>query len=107
MAKPLYKLTEKDKKWEFRAAQHKGFEDLIYKPSHAPILSHYDLEKAVVSETDPSKYVTAGIISQPGDDNMLRPLAFGSKSRSKSECNYNVHDKELLAIILAREDWTR
>ena len=26
---------------------------------------------------------------------------------SKSECNYDVHDKELLAIILAMEDWRR
>ena len=26
---------------------------------------------------------------------------------SKSECNYDVHDKELLAIILALEDWRR
>ena len=26
---------------------------------------------------------------------------------SKSKCNYDVHDKELLAIILALEDWRR
>ena len=26
---------------------------------------------------------------------------------SKSECNYDIHDKELLAIILALEDWRR
>ena len=38
---------------------------------------------------------------------MLRPIAFRSKSMSKSECNYDVHDKELLAIILALEDWRR
>ena len=48
-----------------------------------------------------------GIILQPGDDNMLRSIAFGSKSISKSECNYDEHDKELLAIILALEDWRR
>ena len=58
-------------------------------------------------ETDASKYVTAGIISQIGDDRFLRPIAFHSKSISKSECNYDVHDKELLAIILGLKDWRR
>ena len=87
--------------------QQKAFEDLIYKVIHAPILGHYDPKKPVIIETDPSKYVTTGIISQPGDDNMLRPIAFRSKSLSKSEGNYDVYDKELLAIILALEDWRR
>ena len=55
----------------------------------------------------PPIYVTAGIIFQTGDDGILRPIAYRSKSMSKSECNYDVHDKELLAIILALEDWQR
>ena len=38
---------------------------------------------------------------------MLGPIAFHSKFRSKSECNYDVHDKELLAIILALKGWRR
>ena len=49
----------------------------------------------------------AGIISQIEDEGFLRPIAFRSKSRGKSECNHNVHDKELLAMILALEDWRR
>ena len=37
----------------------------------------------------------------------MRPIAYRSKSMSKRKCNYDVHDKELLAIILALEDWRR
>ena len=59
IAKPLYQLTEKDKKWEFREKQQKAFENLIHKLTHAPILAHYDPKKAVIIETDVSKYVTA------------------------------------------------
>ena len=44
---------------------------------------------------------------QVGDDGFLRPIAFHFKSMRKSECNYDVHDKDLLAIILALEDWRR
>ena len=98
---------EKDKKWEFGEKQQKAFENLIHKLTYAPILAHYNPKKAVIMETDASKYVTAGIISRIRDDGFVRPIAFRSKSRSKSECNYDVHDKELLAIILALEDWRR
>ena len=107
MAKPLYPLTEKDQKWEFGTKQQEAFDRLIYKLTHALILDHYDLKKPITIETDASKYVMAGIISQKGDDGILKPIAYRFKSMSKSECNYDVHDKELLSIILALEDWRR
>ena len=107
IAKPLYQLTEKDRNWKFGEKQQKGFENLVHILTHAPILAHNDRKKAVTIETDALKYVTAGIISHIGDDGFLRPIAFRSKSMSKSECNYDMHDKELLVIILALEDWRR
>jgi len=58
-------------------------------------------------ETDASNYVTAGLLSQPGKDGMLHPVAYRSKTMTKAECNYDVHDKELLAIMKALEDWRR
>ena len=36
---------------------------------------------------------------------MLRPVAFMSKKMSPAECNYEIYDKELLAIIRAFEEW--
>ena len=107
IAKPLYQLTEKDQKWEFGTKQQEAFNGLIHKLTHAPILAHYDPKKPITIETDASKYVTAGITSQTGDDGILRPIAYHSKFMSKSECNYDVHDKELLAITPALEDWRR
>ena len=107
IAKPLYQLTETDKKSKFGEKQSKAFETLVHKLTHAPILAHYQPKRAVTIETDASKYVTAGIISQIGDNGFLGPIAFRSKSMSKSECNYDVHDEEPLAIILALEDCRR
>ena len=107
IAKPLYQLTKKDQKWQFGTKQQEVFDRLIRKMTHAPILAHYDPKKPITIETDASKYVTAGIISQTENDGVLRPLPYHSKSMSKSECNYDVHDKELLAMILALEDWQR
>jgi hypothetical protein len=35
----------------------------------------------------------------------LRPVAFFSKKHSVTECNYEIYDKELLAIIRCFEEW--
>ena len=75
--------------------------------THAAILAHYDPKTPITIEPDASKYVTVGIISRTGDEGILRPIAYRSKLMSKSECNYDVDDKELLAIILALQNWQR
>ena len=56
-------------------------------------------------ETDSSGYVTGGALSQVDDDGFLRPVAFFSKKNAPAECNYPIHDKELLAIIRCIEHW--
>ena len=45
------------------------------------------------------------MLSQHGDDGILRPVAFFSKKHSLTECNYEIYDKELLAIIRCFEEW--
>ena len=42
-------------KWEFGEKQHKAFENLVHKLTHALILAHYDPKKAVTIKTDASK----------------------------------------------------
>ena len=49
--------------------------------------------------------MSAGILSQHDDDSILHPVAFYSKKHSPAECNYEIYDKELLAIVLAFEEW--
>ena len=56
-------------------------------------------------ECDSSDYVNAGVLSQHDDNGVLRPVAFFSRRLSSAECNYEVYDKELLAIIRSFEEW--
>jgi hypothetical protein len=44
-------------------------------------------------------------LSQRDDDGVLHPVAFFSKKHSPAECNYDIYDKELMAIIKALEEW--
>ena len=45
------------------------------------------------------------MLSQYGDDGILHPVAFFLKKHSSIECNYEIYDKELLAIIRCFEEW--
>lgn len=40
-----------------------------------------------------------------GDKSKLHPVAFFSRKLSPAECNYDVGNRELLAIKLALEEW--
>lgn len=71
----------------------------------ATILMHFDSDKAIIVETDTSDYVSATIMSQAHDNNILRPIAYFSKKHSPGESYYAIYDKELLALIRAFEKW--
>jgi len=64
-----------------------------------PILQHLDQERPVTIETDPSEYVIGAISSQPNEKGILHPVAYYSRKHKDPECNYDIHDKELLAIV--------
>ena len=56
-------------------------------------------------ETDASDYTLAAILSIMTKDNEIHPVAFHSRMFSAPELNYDVHDKELLAIFEAFKIW--
>lgn len=53
-------------------------------------------------ETDASDFITAGVLSQMVDG-VLHPVAFFSRKMTPAECNYEIYDKELLAIVKSFE----
>ncbi|KAI1001982.1 hypothetical protein K3495_g6222 [Podosphaera aphanis] len=73
--------------------------------SLAPVLALYNPETQSVVEADCSGYVLGACLSQFDHHNILRPVAYYSRKLSPAECNYEIHDKELLAVISALEVW--
>jgi len=57
-------------------------------------------------EADSSDFTSGAILSQqlPGEEKW-HPLAFYSKFLSLVERNYEIHDKKMLTIICALEEW--
>jgi len=58
----------------------------------------------MVIETDASDFALGAILSQ-FQDKRLHPVAFHSRKLNSAECNYEIHDKELLAIWEAFMEW--
>jgi hypothetical protein len=106
---PLTSLTKKDNgqpvPFVWGTAQQNAFDTLKKAFTTAPILRHFDYDREVVVETDASDYVSAGVLSQYDDEGTLHPVAFFSKKHSPAECNYEIYDKELMAIVRCFEEW--
>ena len=68
-----------------------------------PVLVILDINKKIRVEVDALDYVTGGVLSTKCKDGKWRPVAFISKSLNAIECNYKIHDKEMLAVIRCLE----
>jgi hypothetical protein len=105
IAKPLNRLTRKDVSFLFDAECMKAFKTLKEKLLSAPILVHYRPDRETRIETDASDGVLAGVLLQKCSDGQWHPVAFFSKTMAPAECHYPIHDKEMLAIIRALNEW--
>jgi hypothetical protein len=83
-----------------------GYFDTFKKAfTSTPILIHPDPAKPFTVETDASDFALGAILSQSGIDGLLHPVTFYSQKLTSAEINYQVYDKELLAIITTFEQW--
>ena len=104
IARPLTKLTRKDTPFRWDDSCQESFEELKRRLVTAPILAHFDPKKKTYVNADSSDFVMGGVLHQE-HDGVLKPVAFFSKNLLPAECNYEIYDKELLAVITAFEQW--
>ena len=105
IVRPLVRLTRKGVGFAWNKACEVAFQEIKDAVTKAPILAHFDRTKKAYVETDSSDHVSSGVLSQYGEDGLLHPVAFFSRKLIAAECNYNIYDKELLAIIRCFEEW--
>jgi len=105
VARPINMLTRKDMKWRWKGEEQAAFDELEKTFTTKPVLVVPDLDKEFRVEADASNYATGGVLSIKYSDDLWRPVAFISKSLSNTERNYDIHDKEMLAVIRCLESW--
>ena len=101
---PLTRLTRKSAEWAWTDKCQAAFDTLKSAFTSAPILVQWDPDAQVIVETDASDYALGAILSIVVQDE-VHPVAFHSRTFSSTELNYDVHDKELLAIFEAFRTW--
>jgi len=69
------------------------------------ILMHYNLNLLVTVKINVFNYVVIEVMSQWDDNEQLRSVIYFSFKMLFAECNYEIYDKKLLAIIRAFEKW--
>ena len=69
------------------------------------ILAHFDFMRSTRLEPDASVFVLGALLSQLCEDNQWHPIAFQSRKFQPAEVTYDVHDKEMTAIVAAIKEW--
>jgi hypothetical protein len=101
----LHQLTKKEARYNFDAKCQEAFKKLKQALTSALILCHWNPDRPTRIETDASDGVTSGILSQQAEDQQWHPVAYFSKTMNAPECNYEIHDKEMLAIVRTLQEW--
>ncbi|KAJ1042189.1 hypothetical protein NDA10_007446 [Ustilago hordei] len=107
IAKPLTSLVkpiEWFKKFELPEEAQQAFHKLIQAFTSAGVLQHFDYHLPTRLETDASDFAIAGVLKQE-HEGRWHPVAFYSRKMSSAEKNYEIHDKELLAVVACLTQW--
>ncbi|SOV06846.1 uncharacterized protein UDID_17938 [Ustilago sp. UG-2017a] len=107
IAKPLTSLvkpTERFKRFELPEEAQQAFHKLIQAFTTAGVLQHFDYHLPTRLETDASDFAIAGVLKQE-HEGRWHPVAFYSRKMSSAEKNYEIHDKELLAVVACLTQW--
>jgi len=106
LARSLFDLTGKDTEWRWGTEEQSAFDSLKEQITTALILALPDNSQPFRIEVDSLDFATRVVLSQQSpEDNKWHPVAFLSKSLSLVEQNYKIHDKDMLEIVRALDEW--
>jgi len=121
IARPLLALTHKGTPWHWTKTQQAAFEELRDKMCSKPVLQQPNFNKRFYVQTDASAHGVGAILSQEGGSDpdtepetdikpktrkpKLHPIAYYSATFTPTERNYDIYERELLAIIKALAHW--
>jgi len=83
--------------------QQKAFDELKRVFTTKLVLAALDLDKKFRVEANALNYATGEVLSMKCSDEMWRPVTFISKSLSNTERNYEIYNKEILAVVRCLE----
>lgn len=106
IASPLSALTSSKTFFRWTKGAQDAFDTLKTRFCTAPILQIPDPERQFIVEVDASSVGVGAVLSQRSAvDQKVHPCAFFSRRLTPAERNYDIGNRELLAVKLALEEW--
>ncbi|ESZ92696.1 putative retrovirus polyprotein [Sclerotinia borealis F-4128] len=105
LAKPLNHLTKGTVQFRFDEKCVEAFEAFELALTTSLVIAHYNTELESMIKTVASDGVVAGVLSRWQPNSEWHPVACFSKTMTPAECNYEIHDKEMLGIVKSLDAW--
>ncbi|XP_067231400.1 uncharacterized protein brd8a isoform X2 [Chanodichthys erythropterus] len=106
VAAPLTALTSTKVPFKWNSKAQGAFDILKSRFISAPVLSFPDPERQFIVEVDASEVGVGAVLSQRSPrDGKVHPCAYFSHRLSPAERNYDIGNRELLAVRLALGEW--
>ena len=102
ICEPLRRLTDKNAEWLWTKVHNDAVETIKHLISREPLLSYYRLEDEVTIQCDASQTGLGTVLLQNG-----QPVAYSSRSLTKTEQRYAQIEKECLAIVFSCERFSQ
>ncbi|KAG8173528.1 hypothetical protein JTE90_014688 [Oedothorax gibbosus] len=96
---PLHKLLQKDVPWEWTAEHEEAYKASKGLLTTDDLLVHYDEKLPLILTSDASSYGLGSVLSHLLPNGKEAPVAYYSRTMTKTERNYSQTDKEALAIL--------
>ena len=106
IAAPMHVLTSPSVQFVWTPQADQAFQKLKQVFTTAPILTIPDSQRQFTVEVDASNEGIGAVLSQRAEkDSKLHPCAYLSRKLTAAERNYDVGNRELLAVKVALDEW--
>ena len=116
IARPLLNLTKKGAVWHWGQLEQSTFKTLWQRVCDEPVLQQPNFNKQFYLQTDTSAYRLEAVLSQEGGTShshhqtpstkpVLHPVAYYSAIFTPTERNYDIYERELLAVMKSLSHW--
>jgi hypothetical protein len=103
---PLLDLTKKTTSWHWGEDQQKAFEELKTRMCNRPVLMNPDPSKMFYLQTDALTTGAGAVLTQEVKGTKKhKPIAYFSCTFLLAETNYDIYEKEFLAVIKSIKNW--
>ena len=99
LALPLNALTRKGQNFVWGAEEQRAFDLLKQRITSSPTLAHPQMDEQFELEVDASGSAMGAVLLQRQPDGTKKPINFMSKTFNQAQRNYDIFDREFLAMI--------